>query len=79
MFRTKTTVTEIGLHPDSSNKEDASAKKAQANTEKIRQAIERAQAMGRRFEGASREQREQMIREYRGRGGRGRGRPLAHF
>ncbi len=56
----------------SSNKEDASAKKAQANTEKMRQMMERAQEMRRRYEGASREQREQMMREFRGRG-RGRG------
>ncbi len=57
----------------SSDKESASAKKAQANSERMRrQMMERAQEMRRRFEGASREQREQMMREYRGRG-RGRG------
>ena len=57
----------------SSNKEDASAKKAQAIAEKMRQQMERAQEMGRRFESASPGQRERMMREYRGRGGRGRG------
>ena len=57
----------------SSNKDAASAKKAQANSEKMRQQMmERAQEMRRRYEGASREQREQMMREFRGRG-RGRG------
>ena len=57
----------------SSDKESASAKKAQANAEKMRrQMMERAQEIRRRFEGASREQREQMMRRFRGRG-RGRG------
>jgi hypothetical protein len=56
----------------SSDKENASAKKAQANAQKMRQQMmERAQEMRRRYEGASREQREQMMREFRGRG-RGR-------
>ncbi len=57
----------------SSDKEDASAKKAQANAEKMRQQMEKAQEMRRRFESASPGQRERMMREYRGRGGRGRG------
>ncbi len=57
----------------SSNKEDVSAKKAQATAEKMRQQMERAREMRRRFESASPGQLEQMMREYGGRRGRGRG------
>ena len=61
---------------ESSNSSDkeAAMKNAQKNAEKkMREEwMKRAQEMRRRFEGASREQRSRMMREFGGRRGRGR-------
>ena len=57
----------------SSDKDDAlkKAKEAAKNSEQMRkEMMEKAQEMRRRFEGASREQRESMMREFSGRRGR---------
>ncbi len=63
-----------GNKKGSSASADKDAAKAKAAAEKARaQAMEKAQEMRRRFENASREDREQMIREFRERG-RSRGR-----